>query len=41
MTLTAKQREVIERMANHERLSIRPSWGLHGWSDTTGSSRNL
>lgn len=32
MTLTDKQREVIERMANHERLSIRPA-ACRAWLD--------
>lgn len=32
MTLTAKQREVINRMANHERLSIRPA-DCRAWLD--------
>lgn len=32
MSLTDKQREVIERMANHERLSIRPA-ACRAWLD--------
>lgn len=32
MTLTAKQQEVINRMANHERLSIRPA-ACRAWLD--------
>lgn len=32
MTITAKQREVLQRMANHERLSIRPA-AFRAWLD--------